>query len=71
MLRSLFNPDERFVTHRFYSTRLAMVVGIVLIALWFNYEWFVNDHLRVDLAVIAGAMALTKIVAMLYYQYVR
>ena len=64
----LFQVDERFITHRYYSTRLAMAVGMIMIVLWFNYELLINGHLRLDLAIIVGAMALTKIVAMLYYR---
>ena len=67
-LVSMFKPDERFIMHRYRSTRLSMIVGIILIVIWFNYELLANDHLRLDLLVIAGAMAVTKIVAMLYYR---
>ena len=67
-LAGLFKPDERFITHRFYATRLAMVVGIILIAGWFCYELAVDHHLRWDLAVIGGTMAVTKILAMVYYR---
>jgi hypothetical protein len=45
-----------------------MVVGIVLIAGWFTYELAVNRNLRLDLAVIGGTMAVTKILAMAYYR---
>jgi hypothetical protein len=62
--------DERFVMHRFQSTRLAMIVGVVLMAAWINYEWFVSGRLRIDLLVILAAIALTKVAAMLYYQFV-
>jgi low affinity Fe/Cu permease len=68
ILGSQFKADERFIMHRYYSTRLAMIVGMILIVVWFNYELLVNDHLRWDLVVIVGVMALTKIVAMLYYR---
>jgi hypothetical protein len=64
----LFEADERFIMHRYYSSRLALVVGVVLIAIWFNYELLANDQLRLDLVVIAGAMALTKLGAMVYYR---
>lgn len=65
-LASWFKPDERFIMHRYHSTRVAMIVGIVLIVGWFNYEFIVNHHVRWDLAIIAGAMAVTKLVAMAY-----
>ena len=67
-LASMFKPDERFIMHRYYSTRISMIVGISLIVIWFNYELLVNDRLRWDLAIIAGVMAVTKVVAMLYYR---
>jgi hypothetical protein len=68
LLKKLFYVDERFIMHRYYSTRLAMVVGILMIAVWFCYELLVNDQLRLDLVIISGAMALAKIAAMLYYR---
>jgi hypothetical protein len=61
--------DERFVIHRFKSTRLATLVGVVMMGLWFNYELFVNDVWRLDLLIILGAMALAKVGAMLYYRF--
>ena len=67
-IASLFKPDERFIMHRYYSTRIATIVGMVLMAAWFNYELFTKDIFRWDLAVIALAMAITKIVAMVYYR---
>jgi hypothetical protein len=68
LLNSLFNADERFIMHRYYSTRLAMIVGSIMIAAWFGYELLANHHLRLDLVIISGAMALTKLAAMLYYR---
>jgi hypothetical protein len=67
-LAGLFKPDERFIMHRYYATRLAMVVGIILIAGWFYYELAVNQHLRWDLVAIGGTMAVTKVLAMAYYR---
>jgi len=66
---NLFNTDERFITHRYYSSRLALVVGVVLMAVWFYYEQFVNEVIRFDLLVFMVAMAATKILAMLYYRF--
>jgi hypothetical protein len=62
--------DERFIMHRFKSTRLATLVGVVMMALWFNYELLVNDVWRFDLVIILGAMLIAKVGAMLYYRYV-
>ncbi len=70
-LAGLFKPDERFIMHRYYATRLSMVVGLILIGLLFCYERFANHHLRWDLAIIVGAMAVTKILAMVYYRATR
>lgn len=67
-LASMFKTDERFIMHRYYSTRISMVVGIILIVAWFSYELTIHDLLRWDLAIIAGAMAITKLLAMLYYR---
>lgn len=66
---NLFKADERFITHRYYSSRLALVVGIVMMAIWFNYEMLANDVMRLDLFVIMIAMAVTKILAMLYFRF--
>ena len=63
---SWFKPDERFTMHRYHSTRVAMIVGIILIVGWFNYDLLVNHLVRWDLAIIAGAMAVAKLVAMAY-----
>jgi hypothetical protein len=67
-IASLFKPDERFIMHRYYSTRISMIVGLILIVAWFNYELLVKDILRLDLAIIVGVIAFTKILAMLYFR---
>lgn len=63
-----FGMDERFIMHRYISTRWAVLVGVVLMAAWVNYEYIVNDTLRVDLLVILGAMLVTKVGVMIYYR---
>jgi hypothetical protein len=72
MLNNLFSKwfsvDERFVMHRYISTRWAVVVGVILMAAWVNYEYIVNDTLRIDLLVILLAMLVTKVVVMIYYR---
>jgi hypothetical protein len=60
--------DERFKLHRLYSTRFAAVVTIVIMGIWFNYEYFINNNLRWDLFIFIMAMALSKVGAMLYYK---
>ncbi|KPK58372.1 MAG: hypothetical protein AMS21_10685 [Gemmatimonas sp. SG8_38_2] len=69
LIASLFSDlevDERFIMHRFRSTRIAMVVGMVLMVGWFTYEMLVNDIQRWDLFLIILAMAVTKVGAMIY-----
>jgi hypothetical protein len=61
--------DERFIMHRFKSTRLATLVGVVLMGVWFNYELLVNDRWRLDLLIILAVMAFTKVAALLYYRF--
>jgi hypothetical protein len=72
MLNNLFSRwfglDERFIVHRYISTRWAVIVGVVLMAAWVNYEFIVNDILRIDLLFILGAMLITKVGVMIYYR---
>jgi len=62
-----FAIDERFVMHRYISTRWSVLVGVILMAIWVNYEYLVNDTLRIDLLIILLAMAVTKVGVMIYY----
>lgn len=71
LITALFSDvemDERFIMHRYYSTRIAIIVGMVLIVGWFIYEMMVNDNPRWDLFVIVMAIALTKVTAMIYFR---
>jgi len=61
--------DERFVMHRYYSTRLALIAGMVIMAVWINYELFVNHRPRWDLLIIMGGTLLVKVGARLYYRF--
>jgi hypothetical protein len=63
-----FGIDERFVMHRYISTRWSVLVGVVLMAIWVNYEYLVNDTLRFDLLIILSAMIVTKVGVMIYYR---
>ena len=65
-IASMFKSDERFIMHRYYSTRFSMIVGMFLIVAWFSYELIVNQNLRLDLAIIAVVIAVSKILAMAY-----
>ena len=67
-IKKWFLIDERFVMHRYISTRWAVIVGVVLMAFWVNYEFIVNDTLRIDLLVILAAMVVTKVAVMVYYR---
>ena len=72
MVNNLFSKwfvvDERFIMHRYISTRWAVIVGIVLMAIWVNYEFIINDTLRIDLIIILLAMLVTKVAVMIYYR---
>ena len=72
MLNNLFSKwfviDERFVMHRYISTRWAVIVGMVLMAIWVNYEFLINDILRIDLIIILLSMVVTKVAVMIYYR---
>lgn len=60
--------DERFVMHRYISSRIALIVGCLVMAIWFNYVFFAHDVIRWDLLIFLCVMALTKMVVMLYYR---
>jgi hypothetical protein len=59
-------PDERFIMHRFKSTRFAVLVGTILMFVIFTYHIVKHDVIRWDLFAIMLAMALAKVGAMLY-----
>ena len=60
--------DERFITHRYKATRFAMVIGVILIAAFFSYEFIVHRTIRWDLFIILCATAVAKVGAMMYYR---
>lgn len=60
--------DERFVMHRYYSSRFALVVGMLAMTAWIVFDLAVHDRVRQDLVVIIGVMAVAKLVAMAYYR---
>lgn len=68
LLSKLFSVDERFIMHRYYSTRWAVIVGGIFMGVWILYEYFANQIVRFDFIIIMLAMAATKITAMLYYR---
>lgn len=72
LIASLFSEvemDERFIMHRYRSTRIAMAVGMILIFGWFIFEMVVNGNPRWDLFLIVLAIGLTKVTAMLYFRF--
>jgi hypothetical protein len=60
--------DERFLMHRFKATRLATLVGVVLVFVLFTYHIVVDKTIHWELFAIVAAMALTKLAAMFYYR---
>jgi hypothetical protein len=60
--------DERFIMHRFKSTRLAVLAGLILLFAFFTYDAVVKDVIRWDLFAVSAAIAVVKVCAMIYYQ---
>jgi hypothetical protein len=68
LFSKMFSVDERFVMHRYHSTRWAVIVGVILMAAWVNYEYLVNKTMRIDLIIIMLAMVVTKVAVMIYFR---
>jgi hypothetical protein len=69
MLLSLLGVDaldERFIAHRHKSSRLALGVGVTLIAAWLTYDLLVHDRIELDLLVTLVAIAAAKVLTMAY-----
>ena len=60
--------DERFKMHRLYSTRFAAIIVSILVGILFGYNFLVNHIIRWDLFSILIVMAVSKIIAMVYYR---
>ena len=60
--------DERFIMHRYKATRLAVLVGVVLMVASFTYGYVKTGAMCWDLFVILSAMAVAKVAAMFYYR---
>lgn len=58
--------DERFIAHRHRSSRFALGVGVVVLAVWFNYELIAHRRIEMDLLVTLAAIAVTKVASMLW-----
>ena len=65
-LKNLF--DERFIMHRLKATRFAAVVTALAMALYTYYEMFKHDVIRVDMIVLLGILAASKLGATIYYR---
>ena len=61
--------DERFTMHRFFSTRIAVLVGTLVMGGWFYYELFKNGIIKWDFVIVLTVMAVSKIGAMIYYRF--
>ena len=59
-------PDERFIMHRYKSTRFSVLVGLLSMFAVFTYHMVRNDTIRWDLFAIIFLMALAKAAAMIY-----
>jgi hypothetical protein len=60
--------DERFVMHRFKSTRLAVLAGLLVLLAFFTYDAVARDIIRWDLLAISTVIAVVKVCAMIYYR---
>jgi hypothetical protein len=60
--------DERFLAHRYKATRLATMVGVVLMFAFFTYALVTTREIRWDLFIVICAMAAAKVIAMSYYR---
>lgn len=67
-LNWIFGIDERFIMHRYKSTRAAVIAAAVLMAVWTWYEYFINEVVRWDLVIIMVVTAVVKVGTMLYYR---
>lgn len=60
--------DERAIFHRYKATRLAVLAGVLVIFVWFQYDFFANDTVRWDFLIILTVMAVVKLIARFYYK---
>ncbi len=68
ILLNFFKPDERFIMHRLKSSRFSLIVTVVMMGVWFEYDLIVNDQIRWDLLIILSASAIAKLGSMVYYR---
>lgn len=67
-LDRFFGFDERFIQHRYKSTRAAVIVASLMMALWTWVDFFLHDVVRWDLLLILMVMAVVKVGTMVYYR---
>ena len=60
--------DERFVNHRYRSTRAGLAAGLLAMLAWLKYDYFAIGVLRWDYLVIMVVMAVVKVATMIYLQ---
>lgn len=60
--------DERFIMHRFKSTRFSVLIGMISMFAIFTYHVVKHDTIRWDLFAVMFAMALAKVGAMIYFR---
>jgi len=60
--------DERFLMHRLKSPSLAGVVGGVVAAGLFAYQYYANDLVRLDVLGVGVTIAVVKLAALAYYR---
>lgn len=59
--------DERSIIHRYKATRLSVLVGTLIMFVYFTYELVATKVIRWDLFIIMAAMAVVKLAARFYF----
>jgi hypothetical protein len=62
--------DERFKLHQLRSTRFAMLVTILALAVIFYYELIAVKSVRWDIFTVLSIAAVAKISALIYYKII-
>ena len=66
LFHSTSDLDERFVMHRYKSTRVAVLAGVLATFALYNYQWFAHHVIRWDYLAILAVMAAGKVGMMLH-----
>lgn len=59
--------DERGIIHRYKATRWALIAGLIVMGIWFQYDLFINRVIRWDFLITLTAMMVAKLLARFYY----